>query len=253
MRVIKNIFGFKTLNCVLERPSQVETLKKHFSRIQFLSYEPLVLDDFYCRQKLTTVIDLTLGETEVFQRFNKTCRNEIRQSAKIPELSFIGQQDFVPAAAYAVYAQHEYAQQRVPERVAEFKGCHFFYAQYQGVVIATVTVYETEQYLRVKTISSLRLDSAPAIIKIISLASRSLIWEICRYGLAHKKRGVDLAGVNLVEEAKQGITQFKLSFGGGMVPEYTYIYKSRFFRAAEKMVGIRLFWKRFFYTWLKKI
>ena len=58
--------------------------------------------------------------------------------------------------------------------------------------------------------------------------------------------------VNFKDPEVAGITKFKMSFGGDVVNEYTYIYKSAAFRYFEKLAYLKVISLRFLYS-IKKI
>lgn len=249
MMQIKKDYFFKTVNYILDVPDTKE-LKKvsgKASRIMVLSYYPINLPGWKIKIKDTTVIDLGGGVEKVFSQFNHTARNEIKKTEKISGLIIKVDEKF-SEEGYKIYCEHEIFQGRAPLPRKDFFGCLFFNAILNNEVISVITVFPCKQIMRIKTISSKRLSSVndKERIKIIGSASRRLIWEICLYGIKHNKKGVDLAYINLSDSTKQGITQFKMSFGGSIVKEYAYFYESLVYRIFKKLVPFRLFLKNFF-------
>lgn len=245
MVIKKKIFGFKEIKYIFEpTPTNLEEHKRHYSMISISSYRELNLTDFCCRHKKTPIIDLEKTAEEIFDGFNSTTRNEIRQSEKIKDLEF-KREDNNMEEAYILYSGHEFSQGRIPERRQEFEGCKIFSAYYQNSMIAAIICFYYPGYLRAKTISSKRMENiSQEMNKVISLSSRRLVWEICQYGQEHGYKGFDLGAINLTDQKKKGIAQFKQSFGPIIVDEYAYFYKSHLFKLFEKLVPILVFIKK---------
>ena len=78
------------------------------------------------------------------------------------------------------------------------------------------------------------------MLRLISFSTRRLVWEICKYGKENDYFGFDLGSINLVDSNKASIAQFKNSFGGKIVDEYLYIYKSKIFKFFERVVKLKV-------------
>ncbi|MDP2947297.1 MAG: hypothetical protein Q8N88_04215 [Nanoarchaeota archaeon] len=78
---------------------------------------------------------------------------------------------------------------------------------------------------------------------MISIATRRLVYEVCKYGKEHNYKLFDLGSMpaDLKDKKKAGIAAFKGSFGGTLEDEYTYTYKSKLYKFFEKLVGVKLF------------
>lgn len=203
--------------------------------------------NFKIRVKPITRIDLRLSEEEIFKKFNDTAKKHVRRTFKNNELVF-GHIIHPTGESYAVYADFEYSQGRVPMSEKEFKTYRLFNAAYRGKEISGISLVESHPYVRTITIYSKRLATDDKeTYKIIAQATRRIVYEICLWA---KKEGFtmfDLGSINVVDPAKAGITDFKLSFGGDVMPEYTYIYKSRLFGLFEKLVYFKIIALRFWY------
>lgn len=206
-----------------------------------LSYKKLDLKGFYRKEKNTSVIDLTQDTDTIFSKFNDTTRNEIRRTERNEELSFT-QDDSNYEALFGLYKDFEFHQKRVPIKVDQFKTYTMFSAYYKNKIISAVSITKVGKELRIRSIFSKRLKTGDKeIYKLISNASRRVIWEICKWGKENRFESLDMASVNMDNPKTQSIAKFKMSFGGDTVVEYTYIYKSKLFSLFEKFTFTKLF------------
>lgn len=248
----KKIF-FKTIFIVLDG----EALKKaiaggKYSSITAISYDQLSLPDFRVRTKTTTLIGLSGQEEDIFKKFNDTTRNEIRKSEKTAGLKIISD-DKNFDGAYSLYSDFEYSRGEAPFSKKALKECVVFSAYYNNEIVSGIFVDLGKPYLRVRYIFSKRLDiDDKELYKIVSNSTRRLVWEICLWGKKNGFVSLDLASVNFKDPEVSGITKFKMSFGGDVVNEYTYIYKSLVFRYFEKLAYLKIVVLRFFHS-IKKI
>jgi len=234
----KKIF-LRGIRYILEDIPDTDMLKKKYQMITILTYDNIKLNGFTVRKKKTPLVDLSRIEAEIFNSFHDTTRNEIRRTEKIAGMEFVSDDKNIDEA-YNLYRMHEQAQGRKPEKREEFIGTKIFSAYYKNEMISTVICFDSPKILRAKAISSKRLEhDDKEIRKIISFSSRRIMWEICKYGKKHGYSGFDLGSINLSDPKKESIARFKMTFGGGIVDEYLYIYKSRFFEVFEKAVKIR--------------
>jgi len=243
----KKLF-FNTINLVLEDDKLDEIIKsKKYSKISTTSYKQLDLLGFSVLTKTTALINLTKSEDEIFKKFNDTTRNEIRRAYKIDDLKFVSA-DTNFEESYFLYKNFEYLQKRVPVSKNELSQCKLFSAYYKKKMISAIYVMESFPYLRIRSIFSLRLKTNDKeLYKIMSNATRRIIWEICLWGKKNNFKSLDLASVNFENPRTANITKFKMSFGGEVKNEYTYIYKSSFFRFFEKFVFLKLVLMRIFH------
>ncbi len=180
----------------------------------------------HIKTKQTTVIKLG---GDYFAKFNDTTRNEIRRMEKTPELSF-----HIPdenrAGIYELYRDFEVRGARYVRPQEYFSESLLCGAYLNDELIAAILCYDSYPYLRAHAIVS-----SKAHLKWKSFALRRLVFEICRYGELHKYRWVDLGAINTSDPAKAGITAFKQSFGGDVVNDYHYTYKSPIARFLGKV------------------
>jgi len=236
----KKLF-FNTINVILEDDKLDELIKSgRYSKISALSYKRMNLPDFSVQTKTTALILLDKEEDEIFSKFNHTTRNEVRRTYKNKDLKFIAD-DKNFDESYSLYKDFEYTQGRVPVSKRELKGCKLFSANYKGEMISAVYLTTSFPYLRLRSIFSKRLKvDDKELRKIISNATRRIIWEVCLWGQKNNFKLLDLASVNFKNPRTANITQFKMSFGGQVINEYTHIYKSKLFKVFEKFVFIKI-------------
>jgi len=240
----KKLF-FKKLDLILEDDFLVKISDsrgyKKYGSVVALSYKILDLKDFFRKEKNTSVIDLTQDIDTVFSKFSDTTRNEIRKTERNKELSFV-QDDSNYDNLYILYKDFEFYQKRVPINTEQFKVHTIFSAYYKDKPISAVSVTKSDKELRIRSIFSKRLKTDDKeIYKLISNASRRVIFEVCKWGKENGFESLDMASVNMDNPKTQSIAKFKMSFGGDTVTEYTYIYKSELFSLFEKFTFTKLF------------
>lgn len=216
----------------LKTPERV-TLEKQYDSVILVTHQKLVWPGWREREKDTALIDLTLSEEDLFAKFSDTTRNEIRKTYKNADLEYLENPDF--ETIYPLYEKFERSQGRKPVNLSEMKNFRPFLALYKNEPVYGFFIIESAPYARIRSIFSKRLEiEDKETIKVISNSGRRLMWEIC---LSLKKRNfvfLDVASVNQSNPKSANIAKFKLSFGGSIVKEYTYMYKSNFFLFLEK-------------------
>jgi hypothetical protein len=242
----KKLF-FDTIFMVLEDGKVDEIINSNkFSSIIVISHKDLSLPKFRTRTKTTAIIDLNDEEDEIFKKFNDTTRNEIRKTYKLPEIKIVAD-DKNFDGVYSLYKNFEYEQSRVPFSKNNLKNCMIFSAYLNGSVISGIFVDVGEKDLRIRFIFSKRLETEDKeMYRTIAYATRRLMWEICLWGKAGGYNSLDLASVNFKNPDVSNITQFKMSFGGKVINEYTYTYKSFAYSIIEKLVVVKNAIKKIF-------
>jgi len=233
-----SIFGLKYLRALIAKadPIDIEALTKKYCSVALYTYSPLTMSNFNERKQTIILIDLLQKEEDIFKKFKKNTRNEIRKTENLDELSFAVPDEQVDES-YTFYKKIKRADTVIPDLKREFKGCLFFNAYYNNRLIASVSCYDTGTILRLKHVVSARKERGFES-KIAGYATRRLIWELCLYG---KKRGfhtLDLAGANFLDPTKRTIADFKKSFGGTITEGYIYRYETPFFRLFKKILHV---------------
>lgn len=230
MVIEKNFIFFKAARIIFDDDILQRALaEKRYTYISGISYDgTLRAEGLRIKAKKTPVIQLYgMNKETILTRFNETTRNEINRTFQMPELRFV-----VPDAnrneIHKLYKNFEIAGGRPPRRIDFFKESFLVGAYRNTMLIAAIIAYDTRPYLRVNAIVSVRGVNRE-LSKLVSFSTRRLVYELCRYGADNGYELLDLGGVNLTDETKAGITAFKMSFGGKLVDEFTYTYKSPFF------------------------
>ena len=205
------------------------------------------LPGFETRTKTTAVIDLHQQQDDIFSHFNDTTRNEIRKTYNISDFKVVSlDRNF--DEAYILYKKFEYKQGRVPFTRNDLKDCLIFSAYLKGDMISAIFVDKGVNDLRIRYIFSKRLQTEDKeLYKMIAYATRRVMWEVCIWGKANHFHSLDLASINFQNPDVANITQFKMSFGGEVVNEYTYVYKSFLFKIFEKLAGPKNYIKKLFH------
>ena len=185
IRIYRKLF-FSKLIIALDDEYFDELIKKRlyksYSSVVALTYRDLTLPDFGRMVKTTALIDLTQTPSAVFARFNDTTRNEIRRTENNERLRFKAEdQNF--HGLYDLYKKFEFSQGRVPIRFIEFQNYPIFAAYLDDELISAVSIFSGGKHLRIRSIFSKRLAvDDKEMYKIISNASRRVIWEVCTWG-----------------------------------------------------------------------
>jgi lipid II:glycine glycyltransferase (peptidoglycan interpeptide bridge formation enzyme) len=100
-------------------------------------------------------------------------------------------------------------------------------AEYNGEILAGTLYLEDDTRIEAWVGASKRLESNKKKKTLAACANRLLDWEVIRYAKDKGLKEFDLGGVWPEEQAKkdimkQGINDFKLSFGGETVTRYSY-------------------------------
>lgn len=256
MLIKSNILFFKTALFILPEKFLFNNAKNKYSSIIVISHDNLKLPlCFGVKQKTTAIIDLSSSEDDIFRDFSDTTRNEIRKTYKIDGLKFefFNFQDRNFRELYNLYHDFEIKQNRPPVKIKKFKECVGFGAYYNGELVSGQFVYLSFPNIRIRSIFSKRLlVEDKHIYNIISYCSRRLMWEVILWSKKNNAKIFDFASANFTNPETINISKFKMSFGGKMVNEYTYFYKSFLFNIFQKIVWLKMFIFKFKNYFLKK-
>jgi hypothetical protein len=185
-----------------------------------VSYDGIIEDEsFELIDRNACLFDLDLSNEDIIKGFNATGRNEYRRTFRTPGLEFtIGYENF--QTYYDFYSKCEYARNWFPVPPIELQQCVIFTASFEGKYISGMSCYTGEDTIRVSRIySTKRINTNPIITgTIYGGAAKRLVIEICDYARENGYKYVDLGGVDLNSNEKSGISEFKLSLGGKIVP-----------------------------------
>ena len=206
-----------TKGITLESTSE---LKRKYDYSFIVSYDNEFLDkDYTVLEKQSCIIDVTQGEENVIKGFNSTSRNELRRTYKTPGLAFhFGYSDF--DKYFQFYKSCEIARGWYPVPENELSNCLLFTASFEGEYISGMSCYVGEDMIRVSRIySNKKINTNPSITgTIYGAAAKRLVIDICNYAIENGFRGVDLGGIDFSDPAKEGISRFKTSLGGKIIP-----------------------------------
>jgi hypothetical protein len=195
-------------------------LKKLNDYSFIISYNGEFEDEEYeIVEKNACLIDLDLSSEDIVSGFNSTGRNEYRRTFRTLGLDFhFGFED--SQKYYDFYSRCEKARNWLPIPKPELENCLLFTASFQGEYISGMSCYKGENVLRVGRIYSTKRINTNKEINgtIYGGAAKRIVIEICNYAREKGFKYVDLGGVDLNSDEKSGISQFKLSLGGEIVP-----------------------------------
>jgi len=229
----KRRFFFNIARLILEPWPDIDELKNKFHIIYILSYDKKDLPGFTVKEKDTPVIYLNKTLEEIFRNFNSTTRNEVRKTlnGKIPGLSFVSEDENI-RDSYELSAKFERSQGRRPDSISDYMGCKFFSAYLNNDLISSIACFDNGKVLRAKVICSKRLETGDReLYKIISYATRRLVYEICKYGLENNYDLFDLGSVNF---KKENLAKFKMGFTKDLIKEYSYTYRNKLLNKIER-------------------
>lgn len=238
MILIKRVLWFKTIRYVTEAWPDLGQLTRQYSAIYITTYDKKDLPGWHLKQKDTPVVSLDKPLPDIFAKFNHTTRNEIRRTLgkKIAGLEIIVD-DKNLKDNYELSKDFEYQQGRVPEPIQAYQGTKLFAAYYHNQIIASLICFDSPQVLRAKAICSKRLATDDRQLKkIISYATRRLVYEAIKYAHDNNYQLFDLGSVN---SAKKNLAQFKMGFTHKLIKEYTYTYMSFWFKMFKRGVFLK--------------
>lgn len=215
---------------------EVAKLKREFNYILAVIYGSTIPVGFRADVRQSSIINLRVGLDKVWEKFRHNTRNEIRRAEDNTRLSFVNLDPNVDRI-YAAYSDFERRRNWIPVPRQEIKNSFIFSAYYDHKVIAGITCFAHGDSMRVGKIFSVRHSEREKVDRVvIGQATRKLVWEICKYAESLGYRFLDLGGVNFTDPIKVGISQFKQSFGGDVVPVYICRYGSKSFYLLRKLM-----------------
>lgn len=222
-------------------PEEIEQLKKKFSYLFLIVYGNVPpASGFVVQRRQVSMIDLTQGMDTVFAKFKSNTRNKIRNAAKNKTLTFVSD-DRNFDKAYERYKKFERSRGWMPSLRAEIKNSVLFSAYYNNAVIAGIACYGHNDILRVSKIYSTRNHNTKEgwpNNSVIGYAGRKVVYDACRYGIENGYRRFDLGGINFIDPAKSGISEFKASFGGAIIDVYLCRYMTKYFSLFKRVLAL---------------
>jgi hypothetical protein len=193
---------------------------------------------------LSSIIDLTREQDEIWSKFDKSCRYKINRAPRegITIKFNEGWNEFYPI--YKSLSQKKgfgsWGLWDVNLEVMKKYGT-LFIAEIQGNIVSGHLYLEDAENIEFWIGASKRLEAVPELATQIGFANRLLHWEAMKYARNKGLKTFDLGGIWDFEEAKndpvkQGINNFKLSFGGQVESRYTYVkFYSNLYKAGQNI------------------
>jgi hypothetical protein len=100
------------------------------------------------------------------------------------------------------------------------ENCLLFTATFEGEYISGISCYAAGvgAIRGCRIYSAKRVNTNPAIKALYGAAAKRIVLNIANYARENGFNRVDLGGVDLQSPSKAGISNFKLSLGGKVVP-----------------------------------
>jgi len=180
----------------------------------------------FSKEEFTTiVIDLTQDLDTLWKKMDRTCKKHIGFAKKNGVIIRMNQ-DY--DAFYAINSEFRKAKGLSDYNLdIEFmkKYGTLMLSEYEGNLLGGQFYINDGKNIRGILNSSKRLEETGPLHKIISSASRLMIWEAICYAKEHGMSTYDMGGYYTGKEPdpqKEGINRFKDSFGGQVVTHYIY-------------------------------
>ena len=188
------------------------------------SYNDLNDDRLFKKEiKKTPIIEINDTADVIKSRFSSNTRNEINKTLRDSNFEFYG-----PVSGddsiYNLHCDFERSQGRTPWLKEEVLNCHNFVACYRHIPIAFIAFVVNDGIMRVVHINSLRTSEKklPLDLKMVSWATRRIMYEAVLYATKHSISTIDLGVANFTDQSKSGVTRFKMCFADIVVDTYIY-------------------------------
>lgn len=236
MVIYENKWGFTTARVILDDEAARTLCDRGLSRLIVVTLHRLDLPGFTVKEKDTGIIDLGTSVDDVKASFGKTVRNEISRTERDDQFRFVTTEGPFPDDAYEQYVAFERARGAKPFGKDTFDGLVFVRGYYGGKLLACISAFPSKPVARIRSIFSARHEAVDdETYTRIGYASKRAMLELCRWGIEHERSGIDLASINMHEDAKSGIAAYKRSFSPRMVKEYTYTKRSGIYAFFERI------------------
>lgn len=190
--------------------------------LNVFSYEDVDVSGFKKKVGLTTIIDLTKSEEELWsgarkrfvrEQIEKGRRSGITISVDIPWEEFV-----------AVYDEFRKGRGIGSDDPRVFARCLVVGAYYRGKIIAGGAFIGDGTHLRALALASRRFRDDGRVREIVGQANRILIWETMLHAKRNGYRLFDLGGIapESSDPGERSLAEFKEAFGGERKPCYYY-------------------------------
>jgi len=221
---------------------------------QFCKNKSKTTDFSLIKDHITSIIDLTQSEEQLWKNINKTSRNlinrateniQIRQNTKYDEFyplykAFLKQKKYT--SFHGIFGIFGIG--AITKKTMKQYGI-LFTASYQNEVIAGEIFLESKTSIHNWIGATKRLTADKEQARLIGQAHRLIIWKAMQYAKNKGIKEFDFGGIFSDEEVQQdtqkkGIRDFKMQFGGKKVKRYRYqkIY-SNALKMLLKLTGLQ--------------
>lgn len=190
--------------------------------VNVFSYDKVDLPGFRRKDALTTCIDLTKSEEELWQALRKRyVREQIGKGERNGITITIGDdwKNFVQV--YRDFRKGKHLHEDSPK---VFQYCLVVTASYEGKIVAGGAFVADKTYMRALALASVRFVDDGKKREVIGQANRMIIWETMRFAKREGYTSFDLGGIDPEsnDSKERGLAEFKEAFGG--VRKMCYYY-----------------------------
>lgn len=204
---------------------------------QFCKNKPQHTDFTFIKDHITSIIDLTQSDEQLWHNINKSCRKqinkaktediEIQQNTNYDEFydiykTFLKQKGYTPFhGLFTIFGIGAVSKKTIQQQGT------LFTASFQNKIIAGKIFLESKTSIHEWIGATRRLTTNREQTKLISRANRLLIWTAIQYAKNKGLQEFDFGGIFSDEEIqndpqKEGVRHFKMLFGGQKVTRYQY-------------------------------
>ena len=191
--------------------------KNEFDYSFVISYNNFIDEEYDIIKKESALIDLSKPIDMIFKNFKSTCRKHIRRTFNRQEFQVIKNIDEFESL-YSFYKSCEMDRNWYPIPEDEIKNSHVMICKFNGIYCSGITAYSHKKKIRLGRLFSGRKSKINIEKNFFSWALRRLVYEYCIYGQENGFETLDLGGIDLTDEKKEGITLFKKSFSPEIIP-----------------------------------
>jgi len=184
--------------------------------------------------KLTSIIDLTKNLDTIWQKMNRNSTRIIKEAEREDIKIRINYEYEYFFQIYKNFLQKKglksffevFGVGIVPLNTIKKNGT-LFVAEYHGEILAGHFFLEDDSNIEDWVTGSKRLENEKERSRLVGCANRLILWEAIKYAKEKGIKEFDFGGLFPKDKAekdpiKKGINSFKLSFGGEVVPGYSY-------------------------------
>ena len=215
---------------------------KGASAVNFFSYDDLEISGFIKKKAITSIIDLTKSEDELWQGIRKKySRKPIEDGYKA---GVVVKQDEEFGEFERIYKSFRKQKNIIADDLSIFSQGMLFSAYYKNKMIAGHIFVGDGKYMRSLVAASNRFDFEKGKDRrMVGAANRILFWEAIKHAKERGYESFDLGGITSPNESGEydSLAEFKMSFGGELRPCFYYFkLYSRLIKWFMKMRGFNV-------------